>query len=230
MKKEYKSFEFKINEIEEDGNVGVIEGYAAVFGNVDLGNDVIEKGAFRKTIKDRKGRWPILLDHDPTRPAGVNLEAEEDDFGLKVKGELTLVDPQVRHRFELIKQFKKAGVKAGLSIGYRTVKHEILNPKPEPGKISLPVRRLKEVMLMEHSIVTFPMNEKAGTKHAGAQMIEHLILFEAAQKSGMDLTKLRQALQDLGSGESPEDEAAVKEIDPQTLQSVDDLIQAFKSR
>ena len=35
-------------EIKEADDAGKFSGYAAVFDNVDLGNDVIEKGAFKK--------------------------------------------------------------------------------------------------------------------------------------------------------------------------------------
>ena len=37
-----------------DGNYGTFEGYGSVFGNKDLGNDVIEMGAFTKSLKRRK--------------------------------------------------------------------------------------------------------------------------------------------------------------------------------
>ena len=55
MSKEYKCFEFKVTEADSSDDVGVIEGYASTFGNVDLGNDIVEKGAFKKTIKDQRG-------------------------------------------------------------------------------------------------------------------------------------------------------------------------------
>ena len=36
---EYQSFEFKLNDVSDNGQ---FQGYAATFGNVDLGNDVVE--------------------------------------------------------------------------------------------------------------------------------------------------------------------------------------------
>ena len=36
---------------EMDKDYGTFEGYGSVFGNKDLGNDVIEKGAFRESLK-----------------------------------------------------------------------------------------------------------------------------------------------------------------------------------
>ena len=38
---------------EEDKEFGEFEGYASVFNNTDLGNDVIKNGAFLKSIKKR---------------------------------------------------------------------------------------------------------------------------------------------------------------------------------
>src|SRR5215468_7890967 len=37
------------------GTAGELEGYASVFGNVDLGGDVVVPGAFKKTLNDWRG-------------------------------------------------------------------------------------------------------------------------------------------------------------------------------
>ena len=45
---------------------GVFSGYGAMFGNVDAGGDVIEKGAFKDTLREweDKGKYPpMLLQH-----------------------------------------------------------------------------------------------------------------------------------------------------------------------
>ena len=47
---EYKSFVFQLEDANEES--GEFSGYAAVFGNVDSGRDVIERGAFSKTIRE----------------------------------------------------------------------------------------------------------------------------------------------------------------------------------
>ena len=43
--------EYKEVDTDEDGS---FEGYASVFGNKDLGNDVVEKGAFMRSLKYKK--------------------------------------------------------------------------------------------------------------------------------------------------------------------------------
>ena len=52
---DYKT-EFKGGHLEdeEDKDYGVFEGYGSVFGNKDLGNDVILQGAFMRTLKRKK--------------------------------------------------------------------------------------------------------------------------------------------------------------------------------
>ena len=134
---------FEVKQLDE---AGVFEGYAAVFGNEDLGGDVIEPGAFKKTLKENP-TLPILWQHDVREPIGVTLEAYEDGKGLRVRGQLNLETSRGREAYALLKQ----GALRGLSIGYDTIK-EVWHGS---------VRRLKEVRLWEWSLVTFPMNPKA---------------------------------------------------------------------
>ena len=60
--REYKSVSFVLESADE--NTGEFSGYAAVFGNVDSGGDVIEKGAFAKTIVEDFARIKILSQHN----------------------------------------------------------------------------------------------------------------------------------------------------------------------
>ena len=144
------SFEIKAQDNEE--NEGEFSGYGSIFGNKDLGGDIIEKGAFAKSI-GRKGAKAVklLYQHKSDEPIGVFDEIIEDDRGLKVKGRLAMGTQRGREVHELMKM----GALDGLSIGYR------VEPKyvdyDEKGK----TRRLKSVDLMEISAVTFPMNPKA---------------------------------------------------------------------
>ena len=56
-------------------DAGEFCGYASTFGSIDLGGDVVEKGAYKKTLIESNGRFPILDHHDPTRQIGWNVEA-----------------------------------------------------------------------------------------------------------------------------------------------------------
>mgnify|MGYP003151389981 FL=1 len=151
MEKEFKAFRFDVKDISEEGK---FDGYASTFGNIDLGNDIVTRGAFAKTISTNNGVVPILDSHDPTNQLGWNESAEEDSRGLKVRGSLDLNIQKAKERHSLMRSAKALGAKMGLSIGYQTIKAEPHNIKPD-------VRVLKEVHLMEYSVVTFPMNPKA---------------------------------------------------------------------
>jgi len=222
-KKEFMAFEFKVDQAESEGDVGYIEGYASTFGNVDLGFDIVEKGAFKKTIKDKKGKFPILLDHMMTKQIGWNIEAEEDDHGLKVKGEIQLVTEEAKNRYRLAKRAVELKTKMGLSIGYSTVKYEVVKDQ-EPMKPI--VRKLKELKLFEYSLVTFPMNEMAAINAAKTANLLHL--FELVQKGDYDLDKIKKALELIESQEKS-GQAAKPETDPALLiQSVDKLIRNLR--
>lgn len=144
--REYKAFTFELENADEDG---VFSGYAAVFGNVDSGGDVIEKGAFSKTIKEDFDRIKILaLHNDCWLPVGKPLELKETEKGLYIKGKIsdTAMGRDIR---TLIKD----GVLNELSIGYDAVEFEFDSVDG--------IRHLKEIKLWEVSVVTWAMNEKA---------------------------------------------------------------------
>lgn len=122
---------------------GVFEGYASVFGIVDQGMDVVERGAFRKSLGSRKVK--MLWQHDTSMPIGVWDEIYEDERGLFVRGRLLKEVEKGREAMALL----RAGAIDSMSIGYRTIE-----AIPEgDGR----VRKLMEVDLFEISLVTFPM-------------------------------------------------------------------------
>lgn len=151
-----KSFWFKADDVQSNG---IIRGYASTFGNVDYGMDVVDKGAFKKSIKESRGLWPILADHDPSKQIGFNLRAEETNDGLLVEGQLNLDLEVARDKYALAKQAMNTGARMGLSIGFSIIKAEPDRDKPM-------VRRLKELKMWEYSIVTFPMNPEATITNA----------------------------------------------------------------
>ena len=148
---EYRTCAFDV-ECKADGDKGVIEGYASVFGNKDSYDDVIAPGAFTKTLSDRKSGdpVPVLWQHQSDNPIGVTVSADEDKKGLRVTGQLTLGVKQADEAFLLM----QAKALRGFSIGFQSVKDE-LNRETN-------IRTLKEIKLFEWSPVTFPANELAG--------------------------------------------------------------------
>jgi len=138
-------------------------GYGAVFGNVDSYGDVIDSGAFRKSLREARssGAWPaMLMQHggwgmtaDDMTPIGLWTEMEEDDKGLKLTGKLADTQRGLE-AYGLLKMTPRPALN-GLSIGY-IAKKFTMGTKPEE-----PRRRLHEVELIEVSLVTFPANPKA---------------------------------------------------------------------
>ncbi len=147
---------------EEDKNYGTFEGYGSVFGNKDLGNDVIEAGAFAKSLKRRKPQnVKLLYQHKSDMPIGVFDEIKEDEHGLVVKGRLALKTQAGAEAYELLKM----GALDGLSIGFRVNPKEVSYDKRGNKRI------IKEVDLMEVSLVTFPMNPQATVRSVKGEEI-----------------------------------------------------------
>jgi HK97 family phage prohead protease len=125
---------------------GTVEGYASLFGEIDQARDMVMRGAFADTLRQRGiNRIPMLFQHDPAEPVGVWLELREDHRGLFARGRLI---PEVTRGRELL-SLLRAGAIDGLSIGFRTVQGRI-DPRTR-------IRRLHAVDLWENSIVTFPL-------------------------------------------------------------------------
>lgn len=95
---------------------GTFEGYASVFNNKDLGNDVIKQGAFSESIKGKKPKQiKLLYQHKTDEPIGVIDSLVEDTRGLKIKGRLAMGTQKGKEVFELMKM----GALDSMSIGYR---------------------------------------------------------------------------------------------------------------
>lgn len=133
-------------EIKEISAEGSFEGLLSPYGNVDGTGDIVEPGAYTKTLKDRGNKVPLLWQHQPSLPIG-ELTLEERADGLWCKGQLLMADSVAQRAYLFI----KARIVKGLSIGFESVKDTIDNG----------IRYLKEIKLYEGSIVTFPANEAA---------------------------------------------------------------------
>jgi len=125
---------------------GSFSGYASVFGEVDLGKDRVEPGAFRKSLGERGASGVrMLFQHDPSEPIGAWKTIREDHRGLYVEGQLADGVARAREVHQLLKN----AALDGLSIGFRTVRAKT--------DATSGVRRILEADLWEISVVTFPM-------------------------------------------------------------------------
>ena len=157
--KEREHRAFAVHELKAmDDNAGLFEGYVAVFSNLDGNGDIIDRGAFTKTIREArevKERdktpyiLPLLWQHQEKDPIGGIIDAHEDDHGLYIRGQYDLDIEQGRRAYSGAKK----GYLRGLSIGYDPVK-SVWDQKH--------LRHLTEIRLWEGSPVTFPANQLAG--------------------------------------------------------------------
>lgn len=143
--KQVKSFAFEYS-TKADGDVTRIEGYGSTFGNTDLGGDVVQRGAFVKSLSERMPK--MLWQHDIKQLPGVWERASEDTKGLYLEGFFlnTTLGRDVAEQ-------SKHGAIETMSIGYGVKQAEYSADKK--------TRFLKELRLHEVSLVTFPMNEEA---------------------------------------------------------------------
>lgn len=215
-----KELKFSLKDLSEDGS---FSGLASVYGNLDLGGDIVEPGAFTKTIKDRNGERTILWQHDAKSPIGKGQLIDGPD-GLMIRGKLALGMSQAKDAYEAI----KAGIVDGLSIGYDVVKREFKDN----------ARILKELKLWEVSIVTFPMNElsRIQTVKSTDEFITKFSDFAEELKAGRRLSaetisRLQTAMTGLSAllatSEEAGDAAAKSRLSEPDLHSLMNFIKEF---
>lgn len=146
MEHEFKKMRFKMDAYNEEE--GIFSGYGAVFENIDSGGDIIEPGAFTKTLAEGWERVKVLaLHNDCWLPIGRPVELREEPNGLFISGKIS--DTTMGRD---VKVLLKDGVLNELSIGY----DPIIFDYDENG-----IRHLREIKLWEVSVVTWAMNPEA---------------------------------------------------------------------
>lgn len=143
---ETKNFECEFKTMND--NDMEIEGYASIFGNMDSYRDIVENGAFTRTLKNNMKRIKMLWQHDVYEPIGKPSELYEDSKGLYFKAKISKTD-MGKKAYILMKD----KVVDEISIGYNTINYNYDKEKD--------IRRLTEVRLLEFSPVTFASNPKA---------------------------------------------------------------------
>ena len=171
------------SEVKAINDKGTFTGYGSIFGNEDQGSDIMQKGAFTKSLEQRPAsKVKMLYQHKTDEPIGVFEDMYEDEKGLFVKGRLAMGTQKGREAYELLKM----GALDGMSIGFRADPDKQGYNENKRG-----TRTLKEVDLMEISLVTFPMNERA--------LIENV---KASQKSIREWEKILREVGNLSRTEA----------------------------
>ena len=121
-------------------------GYAAIFDRVDRGGDVVRPGAFARAVAAGPAGVPLLWQHQAGQPIGRIESIAEDARGLRVIARLSDTSATGREAAALLRD----GAVRGLSFGYRV--REATRGLH---------RELRDLDLVEVSLVTFPMQPKA---------------------------------------------------------------------
>lgn len=159
----------------------------------DYGNDIIHKGAFKKTLSDwrrsEKRSIPLLDSHDRysvDAVLGKMVEAKETDEGLETTFEMRDTEKAIEALTAVADGFI-----SGLSIGYEPI--EFKYEQPEGGSFFDTIRHITEVKLREVSLVVFPMNEGARVDPSSVKSL--LDAAKAGQLTEQDKAELLALLQ-----------------------------------
>ena len=148
---DYKSLEMSVKDV--DTKNGIVTGYFAAFDNIDSYNDMIVKGAFKKTIAERgpEGSDQIkhLFQHNSWEPIAKVLKLVEDKKGLYFESQFSKTQ---KAQDVLIQYYEK--IYNEHSIGYRTMKEE----RVEDDNGNFMYWKLTELKLWEGSTVTWGAN------------------------------------------------------------------------
>ena len=216
-------------EVKADAALGLIAGYASVYGGPpDSYGDVIAPGAFKRTIAEHKaaGTMPVLLwAHDQTCPIGKLTDLVEDRRGLLIEGQLNKSTEAGREALAHL----KAGDVSGLSIGYKVASGGF--------KFQDRTRLLTDVDLFEVSVVSIPANARART--TSVKSFGSRSEFEEALREEWGLP--RKAAKKLAAGgwsalagddeeEAAAAAAAVKAAEAEALAKIADVVNVSTKR
>ena len=121
-----------------------IAGYAALFERSDGARDTIRRGAFRRTLAERRSPLPLFWQHRPDQRIGWVDTVGEDARGLRIIA--TIENPDGR----AAKLLRERAVN-GLSFGYRARAY----------RRTIDGRELADIELFEVSVVSHPLQHEA---------------------------------------------------------------------
>lgn len=152
---EWLHFPIRWVDLSKADTSGGVEGYASVFNNVDQQDDVVVRGAFKRSLafwKSSGRRIPLVADHDHSSGGliGSIASAMEDPFGLRFRAEFSASKSAQDIRLKA-KEKHLDGVSIFGDIKEKSV--EYVDGRP--------IRVISEIQLMEISLTPFPANTKS---------------------------------------------------------------------
>lgn len=191
--------EFGIRLIDDD-EPGMFKGYASVFGVLDAYGTIFDKGCFRKTIKEHKGRLPLTSMHQVQDPIGLAF-VEEDDHGFLVKEGRLNLDIQKGQEVYSGMKFRNEGYITQMSHTFQVVKKRTVEEDGEE------IVHFKEVKSFEIATVTtnFAANEEAVITSVRALQEERGVISSnlplASKDLAWDAGKARAAVKSWADGD-----------------------------
>lgn len=188
LKRKSERISFPIK-FKAEGDAGMVTGYASIFGNVDSYGDVVEPGAFKKTVQERvpKGLVKFLADHNWSSGSvlGTVIEASEDARGLLFKAQLSQAPSVQDVRTKMLE-----GHLNRCSFGFRTIREEYRS-EGEAGRGDK-IRHLLELSLYDISVVPFAANEEAVITGVKGEELSELLL--AIKQGELSETEIKAVL------------------------------------
>lgn len=129
-----------------DVKKGIVTGYLSDFDTKDYDGDIIVKGAYTKSITERKSDIFFLNQHNWSQPHGKFNVLQEDSKGLYFES-MPLID--TTYSQDTLKLYE-AGIIKEHSVGFITIKDEYDSKSN--------ARIIKEIKLLEGSNVTLGAN------------------------------------------------------------------------
>jgi HK97 family phage prohead protease len=170
---------------EPSADAAEFSGYAVIWGERNAHSEIVERGAFAKTLAAHKaaGTRPVMFwSHNREDIIGVWNEIREDEKGLFVSGKLLTGISRGKEVHEMM----KAGAVNGLSIGFRV---------PAGGEQRRAgVRYIREIALAEISVVGLPSAGGAritAVRSNGRSSESAAAFIEACRKAKCALTSQR---------------------------------------
>lgn len=202
---------------------GVVEAFVAGIGNKDSVADIVERGAFEKSLLKRKPR--VVWGHDWNHPIGKVLEIREvpagdpslppkmkaaNIGGLFARVQFNLLSQKGKEAFNTVAFF---GEDQEWSIGYKTIKSDY-----DP---MVKANRLKEVELFEVSPVLHGANNLTGTVSIKAD--------EASSQEGDAYSAPNDAVQFYPTQDSPDTKTDAPVVEQSEFEStlVKDMLSGY---
>jgi uncharacterized protein len=171
-----------------------VTGIFSVFGNVDSYGDIVEAGAFRKTLRERKGKFFHLWQHNFYEPPIARVDDVKELSRDEIPQYILKAFPEATGAMEVTRTYLdtpranevltgiKDGVPYEMSFGFDAIPDKTKYEETDGKRI----RKLKELKLYETSDVLWGAN--------GAT-IASKVLLEQAKTNPDFLTQLKALLE-----------------------------------